>query len=100
MDSIDWIYQNYFWFITELDILDIFYKKGDAEGFKELYKLIGQNSTVVNDEQNLRDPVLQKRSKDVLKENKTLVMIGAAHVQGILDFLKDSFVLKEIGLPK
>ncbi len=96
MNRIEWISQNYFWFITEMDLLDIFYKKGDPEGFKELYKLIGENSTILKDQQQLRDPVLQKRSKEALKENKTLVMVGAAHVQGMLDFLKISFILREV----
>ncbi|MBI4163276.1 MAG: TraB/GumN family protein [Candidatus Aenigmarchaeota archaeon] len=97
LNRLEWISQNYFWLITELDLLDIFYKKGDPEGFKELYKLIGENSTVVKDEQTLRDPVLQKRSKEILKENKALVMVGAVHVQGVLDFLKTDFNLKEVG---
>ena len=85
-----------FWLVAGLDAIEILYRKGDANAFGELYKTLSHNQTVLENEQVLRDPVLQLRSKEVLSKNKTLIVVGAAHVTGMLDYLKGGFVLKVV----
>ncbi len=79
-----------------LDAIETIYKKGDLELMRALYRLTANQSIEAQYSINVRDPILQNRSKEVLEKEKTLIMVGFGHVPGIIDELKKEFQVKEI----
>lgn len=83
-------YMRSFGFVEEI------YQKGDVELMRALYNLDANGSTETKYSISVRDPILQRRSAEELKNQKTLIIVGFAHVPGIIDKLKMGFDVKEV----
>ncbi len=81
--------------LQSMEELEAVYSEGDLGKYRKIYQE-ESNKTFISYSQEIRDPVIQQRSKEVLKTGKTLIMVGALHVPDLVDFLGQDYELVEV----
>lgn len=94
--SLEEVARNETEYLKSFAFIESIYQKADLELMRALCNLGANESAEARYSAAFRDPVLQNRTKEVLKRQKAFVMVGFCHIPGIIDELKKEFEVKEI----